>query len=527
MNRVPVRAPSDMSNPVGMTGPIRVWCGAFVAALALYVATADRGPQWQDSGCQQLRIVTGHIENPRGLALVHPLQYFLGRAVIGLPINEPAFAITLVSAVAAAIAIANVAATVFLLTRHVPAALIAPAALMLSHTFWQHATYTESYALVAALLSAEWLLLVAFVQTRRAFLLPLLALANGLGIANHMLAILATPIDVAFIIWAVRARHVARRPVVVAALLWILGTLPYTLLVLSVAVESGDLTGTLHSALFGHYAEAVLNTHLGGGALLLTIGFAAYNFPGLTIPLAARAWTSRARPPTVISGTLGGELLVYFLFVARYTIVDQYMFYFPVYALLALFAGIGLAYICKTSAAGRRRFVLVAATVTALWTPLLYWGTARISAARGAFASLVGNKPYRDGYRTFFMPWGIGDAAAERLNRAVTELAGENGIILVTDTMMQVGIAYAQTVGRIPTAVEIAVIPTAGLPEHANEWEPRLQAVLQAGRPVVLVPRDRDNPQTCLPAARWSRVGDIYRLTALESAASNSSPTPE
>lgn len=73
------------------------------------------GRQWQDSGWQRCRIVTGQIDHQRGLALVHPVQYYLGRLAIRRPGIEPALAITWVSSIAGAVAVANVALTLSLL----------------------------------------------------------------------------------------------------------------------------------------------------------------------------------------------------------------------------------------------------------------------------------------------------------------------------------------------------------------------------------------------------------------------------
>ena len=73
-----------------------------VAAFGLYAATANRGAQWQDSGWHIWRIVTGELHHPLGLALSHPLHYWISQAFLGPGLLEPCWAITLVSAVARA-----------------------------------------------------------------------------------------------------------------------------------------------------------------------------------------------------------------------------------------------------------------------------------------------------------------------------------------------------------------------------------------------------------------------------------------
>lgn len=518
-------APGTRRTPSART----VWFGVFVLAAALYVATANRGPQWQDSGLQQLRIVSGQIENTRGLALTHPLQYYLGRAAIRLPIAEPAFAITLISSFAGAIAIANLATAVHLLTQRAAAALIASAALMLSHTFWQHATHTESYALTAALLTTEWLCLAAYARSGRTVLLLVLGLANGLGIANHLLALLATPVDALVIAAALRKKHLATAGAA-AAVLWLAGTLPFTLLVASTAAESGEIAATLRSAFFGRYADAVLNVRLSMHTLMLSAGYVVYNFPGFTVPLAIcaiyAAWMRPSEPRWLLR-VLSIELLIYAAYVFRYSIADQYTFFFPVYLLLALFAGVALAKVMSLKRGTFRAAVVSAAALTAVWTPIVYMGTCAILRSRGVFSSMVGNKPYRDGYRTFFVPWGLGDDAAQRANQQVAALAGADGLVLIADSMMGFGVRYAQAVGGIPATVEIAEAGWANARNTVGKWRDELSAVFEDGRPVVLVPKDRDLPDTGIPGTHWERCGDVYRLISLEARPASAPTTPD
>jgi hypothetical protein len=502
-----------------------VWLVAFLAALIVYVSTADRGAQWQDSGWQQYRIATGSLDHPRGLVLVHPLQFWLGRAAVRTLWVEPAFATTLLSSLAAAIAVANLASTVFLLARSRSATLVAALAFMLSHTFWQHATHTESYTLTAALLTGEWLCLAAFSLGGNRNLLLLLALLNGLGIANHMLASIATPVDIIVILSAVRARRLSLPGAITAALLWVIGTSPYSTLVLGQIIETRDVLGTIGSALFGEFRGEVLNTRLGLRPLALALGYLVYNFPGLTIPLAILAMTRRDTRPLLFVRVLKWELLLYSVFVFRYAVVDQYTFFFPMYAILALFAGLGLAGLLERRLDGtgpsiayrppRGRLLLVAASVTAAWTPLVYLAAAHLSSSAGIFSNQVARKPYRNGYHALFLPWGIGQNYAERLNAQAFALAGDDGLILTTDSMVAIGLQYAEAVNNDHAGAILLPIEGSAAPDVVDRRRRLLRAYLSSGRPVVLVPRDRDKPVTCVPEARWRRDGDLYTLTEL------------
>jgi hypothetical protein len=506
----------------------RLWGVAFVAALALYVLTAHRGVQWQDAGIQQLRILTGQIENVRGLALVHPVQYWLGRAAIQLPGLEPAFAVTLVSALAGALAVANLAAVLRLLTRSWTATFIATTTLALSHTFWQHATHTESYAIVAALLTGEWLMLTAFARTRWPGFLLWLALLSGLGVANHLLAGLVVPVNVAVILWCWRRGWCTGRTFLLATVLWIVGTLPYSVMVLQEAIQTGDLMHAIRSALVGNYADEVLNTRLGARMLALSAALVVYNLPNLTLPLAFLGLNQARREGTAprwVVRVLVVEFVILGGFIVRYPITDQYTYYFPVYLLLAIFAGLAIEALGRSHPTAKwRRLVIGVAAVTALWTPAVYWSAAQVARSQGWFASMVKNKPYRDGYATFFLPWGVGDRTADQLNTQAADLAGENGSVLIADRMIVDAMRYAQARGHLADDVEIEPIRPQYAEDEQAAWRERLTEALAAGRPVVLVPRNRDNPKFFLSDATWQRHGDLYVLERLGENTSTPSP---
>lgn len=511
----PFVKPHSLSRP---SSTAAVWGCALFAASALYATTANRGAQWQDSGVQQLRIVSGHIDNPGGLALIHPVQFWLGRVAIRTPGIVPAFAITLISSLAGAIAVANLAATISLLTRNNLVTVVCTTALALSHTFWQHATHTESYTIFAMFLTGEWLCLAAFARFDNVRFLLLAALLSGLGLATHMMAVLAVPANVAVLLWAIRTRKCSWRAVAGAVLLWLAGTTPYSGLVVLRIIQTGDAAHVIHSAIFGEYAYAVLNTHVSVRGIMLPFGYVAYNLPGLTVPLAiVGIYTAikKRSAPTWFVRVLLADLLIFAVFVFRFSIVDQYTFFFPVYLLLAIFAGIGLTHVMAPRSRRFSQSVVALAAITAVWTPIVYPITASILRSRGVLKSMVGNKPYRDGYRSFFVPWGVGDNHADRVNEEVRALAGEDGLVFLPYIMIGVGVRYEQAVGGYPDSITLRNTPNVESDAAAAEWRADLKAALKAGKPVVLVPKDRDAPEDFIPGLTWKRRGDLYVLEAI------------
>jgi len=241
------------------------WLGVFIGSLLLYAFTAARTIQWQDYGHFVLRILEGELFNELGLALAHPLHFWLGELFIFLLPTEPAHAVALVSALAGAVTVANVFGCVVSVTRRLDAALVAAGGLALANTFWRMSTMPECYTVTTALLSAElWCVALYFRSTwagqAQAGWLIAAVLFNGLGLTNHNLALLTVPILGAVLIHALMRQHMGVGRLALACLAWGVGASPYLALVAVEASRSGDLGGAIHSALFGnHYADQVMN----------------------------------------------------------------------------------------------------------------------------------------------------------------------------------------------------------------------------------------------------------------------------
>ncbi|RME40280.1 MAG: DUF2723 domain-containing protein [Planctomycetota bacterium] len=520
------------------------WIVVFLAALVLYGATLNTGPQWQDSGRHIWRIVSGQLVHPLGLALSHPLHYWIGRAVIAPDLWEPAAAISMISAVAGALAVANVYGCTLSLTRSRFGAAVAAGGLAFAHTFWQMSTRTETYTLTAALLSGECWMLLRFARTRRPRDLAGAFFLNGLGLANHPLALLTTP--VLAVVWFFSIRRSAFQPETetprstatdapsggvmdepsvspafsrsallwLAPIAWLVGSLPYTGLTLREIMRGGAPSAVLHSALFGKsFARAVLNTHVTWGGVVRWGEFLILNFPNLLLPLALFGLIrSRHRGiPALVRRAWTAALACHALFVLRYDIVDQYTFLLPTCALLAMFAGIGAARIGETGifhtdgAPGmpllRRRFLAAAVVLSLSWTPALYAFLPGFARSRDLLKKVVRGKPYRDDYVYLLTPWSCADRSAAVMARKALDSVGDAGLIVVEDSMALDAVRYAAYRSR-RTGVEVI-----------HKGDPRrILAELERGGRVVLVPHHADQPQTPAPRGRWRREGDLYVL---------------
>jgi hypothetical protein len=477
-----------------------------VASFVLYAMTASRGAQWQDSGYHILRVVSGELLHPLGLALSHPLHHWLGRIVVSLNVLEPCLAVTLISALAGAAAVASIYGCVLTLTRSAPSALLAAGSLGVAHTFWQMATVSETYTLAAALLAAECWSIAGYAVSRRRGYLCAALLLNGLAVSNHMLASLTTPVLAGVVVAALWHKEVRIKDAAIALGLWLLGSAPYTGLIISEMLHTGDCLGTLHSALFGRaFAGEVLNTALSARTALVGGCFVLLSFPNLLLPAAVvgvfRA--GRVGVPKLARCAFLSGLVIHVIFVARYDIVDQHMFYVPAYVLLSVFGGIGFAALTRRKSARMCRAVLAVATAGIVATPVVYAVVPTVAKRFNVLRSVMHNRPYRDDYTYVFAPWSVVERSAERMSRQAVELAGPRGLILIEDPMSKYAVQYRALRDGLD---DLAIL---------HRFTPEIIAdAVRAGRAVVLVPLDVDAPRNVPPIGSWRRVGDLYVLAA-------------
>jgi len=169
-------------------------------------------------------------------------------------------------------------------------------------------------------------------------------LLNGLGVANHLLAALTTPILAVVLLGAARRKLLSWGAVVVAAVCWLAGSLPYSGLVVGTLLRTGDGLGTIRSALFGTvYADNVLNGTVTLWFLGVDVAFVLLNFPTFLLPAAVFGLAGRSRVPSVARRALLAALMVHAVFALRYDVPDRFFFFLPMYFLLTLWGAVGFA----------------------------------------------------------------------------------------------------------------------------------------------------------------------------------------
>jgi len=436
------------------------WAVAFAGALVLYVATLAPGLVWQDAG--EYQVTSARLSwppttdsvwcRPGEAVRVHPWFLVTARALEALGPWDAAYAANLSSAVATALAVANVLALVYVLTGRLWPAIIAAAGFAVGHTVWRFAVLSEVLGWSAAFLSAECLCFWALRRHGRPRWLLLLFLLNGAAVSNHLMAGFSL---VVFGGWAVVAFVRRRLPwwtLPAGAGCWLVGGTLYAVVVALEYVRTGSLAETLVSATVGGYGGSVGNL-----AGLPTLLGRSVLYVGLTYPTPlvlaglAGAWTLLRR-----GGGLGRVILilaaVYFLWAARYRVPDQYSFFVPFYVPASVLIGVGTARLLE----GRWQRLRWAALALAL-VPVAVYAVLPAAARRAGLTTSPHDVPYRDEYRYFLQPWRCGEDGPRRFAEETLSRLPRHAA-LFADTTVAPPLVYVQVIeGRRPDVLLAAV----------------------------------------------------------------------
>ncbi|OHB66594.1 MAG: hypothetical protein A2Y77_13150, partial [Planctomycetes bacterium RBG_13_62_9] len=420
----------------------------------LYGLSCAPGALWQDSGLIQYRVWHSDIQGFLGLAISHPLYYIIAIGAKHIPLGEFGHRVNLVSAVAGALAVANLCLLMRLwLGKDFPA-IIAAVTLAVSHTFWWHASVAETYTLWTALFLGELITLLQYTRTQRTGYLYLLGLLNGLAIAVHMLAVIPLVCYGVFIAISLIRGRIRAKDIAIIAALWVLGAIPYEYLIVRNMALTGDIVGTLASAAFGDRWQAdVLNTSLSWRIITEDVLFVLLNFPtpNALLFFAGLYGLYRAEPGVAFRRVVLALLVLFFLFAFRYTVSDRYAFFIPFYCMVAMAIGWGVH---ELGSRLHRKVVLCAIAVLSLLPVAVYALAPQLAQEMDLQIGTRQDIPYRNDYEYFLRPWKTGYAGAERFAREALDTV-ERDAIICADTTTVAPLLYVQEVKGIRPDVQI------------------------------------------------------------------------
>ncbi|NLF30736.1 MAG: hypothetical protein GX591_07600 [Planctomycetes bacterium] len=422
-----------MSSPTPQDAAIRpawqVYLLVLAAAFALYAATVGRGPAWQDSGMHQLRVLRAEYTNSWGLALAHPLLIAMGQPLRLLGDAYLPTALSVLSGLGMALAVANVYLLGRRLTGRDAPALVAAGMLAISHTAWWLATIAETYCWVTAGLTAELLLLHALLTRPRWTYAAWLGLVNGLGFSLHNFALLPLPVYATVVAVLLIRRRLpwGALPAVIAA--WGAGAGLQLGLILHDGFAGGDWGETIRSALFGVlWQDDVLNSSarvLRNGAMYIVL-----SWPWLALAPVVYGWVLMPRRVgRSVAAAFGAIAAIHVLFAIRYPVPDQFMFLLPGYALLAVGAAVGIDGMLRLRPRWRRAWKAgLAASI--ILTPVLYAAAPPVLTHMGRSIRPGKSWPCRDENRYWITPWKCGETSGARFAREALTAAADGSVIL-------------------------------------------------------------------------------------------------
>jgi len=430
-----------------LSGSWFLYLVVLVVAGTLYGISCAPGSLWQDSGLIQYRVWHNDVQGFLGLAIAHPLYYLVAMGAKLLPLGTFGQRVNLVSAMAGAVAVANVYLLVRLwLGRNFPA-VMAALTLAVSHTFWRHASIAETYTLWTALFLGELIALLVYARTKRTGYLCVLGLLNGLAVAVHMLAVIPGVSYAVLLVVLLTRRKIGAKVLALTLVLWIVGALPYEYLIVRQMIATGDIASTLASAAFGdRWQGAVLNAHLSWQIVRENASFFVLNFPtpNMLLFFIGVFALFKMKPVPAFRFVVGALVVLFFVFAFRYTVPDRYAFFIPFYTLGAVVVGLGAH---RVQSRVRRKGVLVLVAAFSLLPVAVYVAAPSLATRTHLTLSTRGDVPYRDDATFFLRPWKTGYRGAERFAQEALAAAPAHAVIYA-DTTTVAPLLYAQEVQR-------------------------------------------------------------------------------
>jgi hypothetical protein len=502
--------PAGISVTSTKTKLVLWYAGTFCSVALLYAISCAPSALWQDSGLIQYRIWHNDIEGPLGLALSHPLFYILAIGAKYVPLGEFLHRINLVSAIAGAVTVANIFLLIRLwLGKNLPAA-VAAVTLAVSHTFWSHAGIIETYTLWSAIFTAELIMLLQYAKTKRVTYLYWLGLLSGFAIAVHNLALIPLLCYAVFFIILLIKKNIHLKDLVVIALLWIVGALPYEYLIIKNIIHTGNITDTLASAAFGtRWQGAVLNTSLSAKIIKDNFLFIMLNFPtpNFLLFFVGLYGLYKISPGRSFRNILPLLTALFFIFAFRYTVPDRYAFFIPFYCMVSIFIGLG-AYLLqqhlnrKASAYMVLFFCLLPAGIYAV-----------LPACAEKMQINLGTRndvPYRDDYKYFLQPWKTSYRGAERFADEALDAVENNAIIFADSTTAAPLLLMQEVKGKRP---DVKVISGSISSKDAPDFnEQTIEQLLQARAVYVVSQRAEYCPSFVLDNYDLAQTGPLWRV---------------
>ena len=372
--------------------PDPAWiAGAGVGILAFVLYLLTLAPtilyytdEMKDSAVLPTIAYTLGISHPTG----YPTYTILTHLFTYLPVGDPAYRVNLASAVFGALAVAALYAAGLRLGGSILAALVGALAFGTSPLFWSQAVIAEVYALHVLFLAAALLVLLVWREKREDKYLLLAAAVLGLSMTHNLTSGLLLPTAAAFVLLVEPGKILDLKIILKGAGVFLFSLLPYAYLPIRARMDPAmnvedpsnwerfkDLVtgGEFKNKMWAFGPEELpgrLSLYLDHVTGELHWAFLAAVVVGVLYTLL------RDRTAFVLLALPYGGFLFYAL---EYDIEDVHYYFIPTYAILSVWASVGLAAALRVASnlvpghnPKLRRTVTVTLSLLALSIPL--WG---------------------------------------------------------------------------------------------------------------------------------------------------------
>lgn len=423
---------------------------AFLSALILYFFTLAPTIGWGDSADLAIRIATNTDTSFNGTSREYNLFRSLGRIFQAIPIGDIGIRTNLMTAFFGAISVGLVSYITGYITKNKLAAAGAGICLAFSHTFWFLSVTAEVYTFNTALILTSFTGITIWYRTCKTTPLVIACLFAGLALTHHATGLVLTATLVPLLL--IRWRQLHTIAAALSLLAFLAASFPYWVHVYVHFTPDKPILKSL-----GLLAEN--NPFFDVNSVresLKFLAYAFYNFSGLAFFLIApgliSTWKNRyleLTPPTIWAAML--------IFAGTTSsIPDKFNIYVLAYPTLAIFSGIGLAYLEKKYSFRKNTIIIILTSL--IIAPITTYGLAVWFSGKTSL-DLVGAReaPYRNNAKYFLWPPKNGDYGPRRYaEEALSQV--KPGSILIADYTLLRPLMYVQTIDSMRPDVEIVFV---------------------------------------------------------------------
>lgn len=454
---------------------------SFSIAFLFYLYCLAPDTLWGDSALLQYRVSEFVLIPQEGLVEAHLLFIMIAKIFSFLPFGNFAFRINLVSAFFGALTIANLSLFLKNITGNWNASVIGALSLLVSHTFWTHAVITEVYTTYSFFLSLALLMVSFYYFRKKKGYLYLAFWIAGLNISVHMLTSLDLLCFLGFVVVLFIEKEISFKDILVVASLVFMGSSLYEYLIAKVFLDTGSVWETFKSALVGIHQAKVLDISFNLLTQIkktfLSLGL---NFPTPNILLSLLVLWTLFRRKNIYRNLyflILCLLLLNLLFAFRYTVPDQYVFFFPTYFIIAVLIGLGADSVLVSS---KKEAVLFTILLFFSLLPIgIYYKMPSMLRKSKIDVGFTRDVPYRDNYTYFLWPPKRGYLGARRYGEEVFSQVEANSAIIADHTPRRV-LKYLQIVEHKRNDVMLVRLGFS-----------RIRSILEQEKKVYLADNDR------------------------------------